>query len=64
MIAYEYEECEGCRTYTGNGLYNDGSPECCLYKPDECPCRICIVKSMCADPCEPFIGYEQRYNYD
>jgi len=43
-------ECKGCL------LFNQAI-ECKLlelYKADQCPCIICLVKPMCEEPCDAF----------
>lgn len=62
IIDKEYEGCVGCPDYNGgNAIY------CCSNMRDdffirfqkECPCTICLVKSMCGYPCNKF-----KYVYD
>ena len=52
----QYEECKGC-------LLNEGhvyKRQCMFQKSNEhqnCPCNICLVKSMCKSPCEEYSEY-------
>lgn len=57
-------ECRGC------GFFDTEHKFCianiksrCIIKNEEvfCPCRICIVKGMCHDPCEDLIQYIHGY---
>lgn len=59
-------DCKGCRTYIMKRKCRgrDALPKCCGIHSHICPCLICIIKSMCADACEPFIRYEERYVND
>ena len=49
-------ECRGCSAYYGEKSR-------CIVKLDphiniyECPCRICLVKGVCIDPCQKFRDY-------
>jgi len=55
-----YEECRGC-------LLNEMHPEpkqCFVQKSDQhqnCPCNICLVKSMCINLCEEYSDYGRDY---
>jgi hypothetical protein len=45
------DKCKGCHTY------NDESDSCSTIINDlipECPCRDCIIKTMCQNECEAF----------
>ena len=49
------EPCKGCLIYTGNPT--DPDVEICkgyLEKDMNCPCRYCLLKMMCGNPCESF----------
>ena len=54
-------ECKGCRTYDAN--FEDG---CTLgFRPrisetEECPCRKCLIKSMCSNVCDELITYLRK----
>lgn len=49
------DECKGCVTY------DDDNNECLLdgiNNVELCPCRTCIVKSMCNQPCDIYEQYQ------
>ena len=47
--------CKGCRTHMSKErYYPNTSLECVKSIGDECPCRLCIIKSMCITECEPY----------
>ena len=49
------DDCEGCRSY-------DSRTKRCSARMIEiisnsehtCPCSVCLIKSMCNNPCSPF----------
>jgi hypothetical protein len=54
--------CKGCLTYmTRLEQFGSRDAQCSLVcNANNCPCTICIIKSMCAKECEAFIEYKQR----
>ena len=64
--------CEGCNTktlfkkaYRGNFCIISNSPK----KIPECPCQICLLKSMCETECEEFKKltesiFKKKLSYD
>jgi hypothetical protein len=56
-------DCSGCYTYMTRmetpGLTR--IPQyCCNGEISNCPCLICIVKSMCYTECEDFMKFKQK----
>lgn len=50
-------KCKGCRIY-----YGEDHPSKCLAKllpldGEGCPCKTCIIKTMCEHNCEEFTEY-------
>jgi hypothetical protein len=44
------EVCSGCYTHM-----MDPETRCCLHgKEDKCPCTACLIKGVCATPCDDF----------
>lgn len=43
----ECEECEGCTVLKPS--------EECELKGEKCPCKECLIKVMCSDPCDAFM---------
>ena len=44
-------ECEGCNDYNA----------CWLSNIQNCPCRNCLVKSMCRSACELYSEFENAH---
>ncbi len=48
------DNCKGCEVFSTDG--ND-----CIFRSfrcwsvKKCPCRECLIKMMCKDPCEPYV---------
>lgn len=50
------DNCKGCRS---NHIYNKGGCNWREYNQNgDCPCVLCIVKSMCNDPCDPYDDWQ------
>lgn len=54
-------DCKGCKTY------DEGERKSCsvginphLSETEECPCMICLIKSMCNDACADLINYAAK----
>jgi hypothetical protein len=45
--------CEGCNVNTTCGL-KEFANNC------YCPCRICLIKSICSEDCSEFVEFEER----
>jgi len=52
------KECKGCFDYVDEDDYCDNGIISHLEGTDGCPCRTCLVKSMCTnDACLAYIDY-------
>jgi hypothetical protein len=50
-----HDECKGCYTYMYRiKNYPDEENACDPLEIKNCPCRICIVKSMCNSECKDY----------
>ena len=58
MFMTIHEDCRGCRTYTSNisieEIEFEPKPICHRDHFKICPCRKCIIKTMCDDGCEAY----------
>lgn len=53
------EGCKGCRTYEKCKSYEGNLCQVIEYgDPINCPCRNCIVKSVCDDTCKKFLEWQ------
>jgi len=50
-------ECEGCKGYPFCDFLT-----CGYVAINECPCRTCLIKSMCTTPCE-LMDYHYKETY-
>jgi len=59
MKANRKSLCRGCADYDldEDSCRADISLE--FFNKLQCPCSICLIKSMCDDPCEPFTDYDE-----
>lgn len=48
------ENCKGCFTHT---YAHNSCPQRFANRFDKCPCRICLVKGVCDDPCEEYEAF-------
>jgi hypothetical protein len=51
-------ECKGCRNYSG--LYCQVGIIPRIENTVICPCRTCLVKTMCTNKCEEYAKYKVR----
>ena len=61
----EHKECKGCKSYYGLAIVDGVKryPRFCIVpeaKISQCPCKTCIIKSMCNHPCEKFKNFAHR----
>ena len=51
--------CQGCLTYIETikyfGIKNNAQ---CSGEVNNCPCVLCIIKSMCSKECEDFVKFK------
>lgn len=52
----DFEECKGCLDYI-SGLCYDMRRVSDL---EQCPCKKCLIKSMCKEICDDFIKYDRN----
>jgi len=52
-------ECRGCSVYHGEASQSKCLVQISRGKADlkDCPCRICLVKGICSDPCQDFVDF-------
>ena len=51
------EDCKGCKTYQETKESGSSGLDCTVAREgfiERCPCRTCIVKSMCSKACEEY----------
>jgi hypothetical protein len=62
MIADDkvHKDCKGCRTYMFRLEANYNDLRCMDKHIKKCPCRKCIIKSMCKTECEEYLKVVAR----
>ena len=55
------EMCIGCITYVNEVISFGGGIVCPFKTHKQCPCSICLVKSMCDRICEDFQNHLYKY---
>jgi len=59
----KYKECEGCIIYESTYLKWPLNTTCSeRFRVGPCPCKICLVKSMCEHVCEILQLYKGTIN--
>lgn len=57
----ETNECEGCYSYSMNQHYDN---DVCSFEQfnenGECPCTECLIKMMCSNGCEEYLGWSNQ----
>lgn len=54
-----YNECKSCMSYADNNNHVCQAGVRPQIGTQECPCRSCLVKVMCVQPCESLKKYRE-----